>query len=150
MNGHKATILIIEDDANDRLMLERGFRRVGAQAGIQYVKDGEEAMEYLVGAGQFEDRGLFPAPILILLDLRLPKRSGFEVLQCIRGSGDLRRVPVVVLTSSRDSKDIDRAYDCGANSYLVKPPTPQALEEMLRSVNLYWLILNQKPTTGAA
>jgi CheY-like chemotaxis protein len=145
MSNPVPVILIVEDDENDRAMLQRGFGRVNIKGEIRFLADGEKAIAYMAGTGEFSDRESFPLPVLMLLDLRLPRKSGFEVLEWLRGREGIRRLPVVVLTSSRDPRDIDRAYDLGANSYLSKPPTPQSLEEMLRNVNLYWLLQNESP-----
>jgi CheY-like chemotaxis protein len=138
-------ILIVEDDVNDVLLLHRAFQKANIVAPLQTVSHGDEAIAYLAGEGVYADRERFPPPILVLLDLKLPRRSGLEVLEWIRGQSGLRRLPVVVLTSSRETDDINTAYDLGANSYLVKPVGFEKLLEMVRSLEMYWLTLNQKP-----
>ena len=104
-------------------------------------------MAYLAGTGQFAERVRWPLPGLVLLDLKLPRRSGLEVLDWLRSQSGLRRIPVVVLTSSREVPDVDRAYDLGANSYLVKPGSPADLVAMVQALAGYWLHWNEAPTT---
>jgi CheY-like chemotaxis protein len=112
---------------------------------------GEEALEYLAGGGGFADRERHPFPALMLLDLQLPRRSGHEVLEWLRAQeAGLRRLPVVVLTSSREPSDVNRAYELGANSYLVKPVSFDALLDMLRVVERYWLALAERPDAPRA
>lgn len=139
------TILLVEDDPNDVLLIQRAFRRANLVNPLQVVQDGEAAVLYLGGQGSYADRDRYPLPILILLDLKLPRLSGLEVLEWLRQQPRLKRLPVVVLTSSRENVDVNRAYDLGANSYLVKPVAFDGLMEMVRTLNQYWLILNEKP-----
>jgi len=139
------TILLVEDDPNDVFLIQRAFRRINLANPIQVVQDGEAAVLYLSGQEPYADRDRYPFPILVLLDLKLPRRSGLEVLEWLRQQPKLKRLPVVVLTSSRENSDLNRAYDLGANSYLVKPVAFDGLLEMVRSLNQYWLILNEKP-----
>jgi len=139
------TIVAAEDEPVDALMLKRAFRKAGLGEKFTVVDDGEALVDYLTGAGNYTNRDEHPLPVLILLDLKLPKRSGLEVLEWLRQQPILRRIPVVVLTSSRQSEDVARAYDLGANSYLVKPVEFNALLDMMKAVGLYWLIVNQKP-----
>lgn len=139
------TILLVEDNEDDALLIQRAFRRIGSVHPIRVLPDGEQAVAYLSGQGAYAERASHPLPALMLLDLKLPRRSGFEVLEWLRGEPGLRRLPVVVLTSSQESQDVDRAADLGANSYLVKPVHFDALQEMVRSLRLYWLTLNERP-----
>ena len=139
------TILLIEDNQDDVLLIQRAFRRIGAVHPLRVLSDGEQGLAYLAGEGSYADREAHPLPALVLLDLKLPRRSGFEVLEWLRGQPGLRRLPVVVLTSSRESRDVDRAADLGANSHLVKPVHFDALQEMVRALGLYWLTLNERP-----
>ena len=139
------TILLIEDDPNDRLLVQRAFRRAGLPK-PQTLGDGEQAVAYLSGTGDFSNRSQHPLPTLILLDLKMPRMDGFELLRWLRAHPDgLRHLPVVVLTSSAETPDIRRAYEVGANSYLVKPPTFDALQELVRVVSLYWQKQNRGP-----
>jgi CheY-like chemotaxis protein len=140
----RATILHVEDDSNDVLLLQHACRKAGIGFDLQSVTDGEEAIAYLRGADKFADREHYPSPKLILLDLKMPRMSGFEVLDWMRREDTLRRLPVVVLTSSNHDADVKRAYDLGANSYLVKPVGFDGLVELVKAVNYYWLTLNQR------
>jgi CheY-like chemotaxis protein len=130
------TILLVEDDSNDVLLLQRAFRRAGLTHALQVVTDGDQAVAYLTGQGQYNDRTAHPIPSLILLDLKLPRRSGLEVLAWLRGeSSDVKKLPVIVLTSSRLSEDVDRAYALGANSYMAKPSgNYDGLAEMVKNL----------------
>lgn len=139
------TILLVEDDSNDVLLIRRAFRKSDVVNPIQVVGDGEEAIAYLSGRGPYADRERYPLPVLLLLDLKLPRKSGFEVLEWLRQQPGLKRLPVAVLTSSDETPDINRAYDLGANSYLVKPVRFEGLLRMVQTLNLYWLIINEKP-----
>jgi CheY-like chemotaxis protein len=140
------TILLVEDDPNDVFLMQRAFRKANLANPIQVVQDGESAVLYLEGQEQYSDRALYPLPILMLLDLKLPRRSGLEVLEWLRQQPKLRRLPVVVLTSSREHVDVNRAYELGANSYLVKPVAFDGLLNMVQSLNQYWLIVNENPS----
>ncbi|MGB3293584.1 MAG: response regulator [Phormidesmis sp.] len=140
-------LLLVEDDSNDVLLIQRAFRRANINLPLTIVQDGDEAVDYLQGEGQYEDRIQYPMPTLILLDLKLPRRSGLEVLEWLRAQPILRRIPVVVLTSSRENADIDSAYEIGVNSYLVKPVTFAALETMIAALNEYWVEVNHYPST---
>lgn len=135
-------ILLVEDDNADALLIERALGKVKITNGVHRVDNGDAAIEYLTLA----IKGDTPTPVLVLLDLKLPRRSGFEVLQWLRNhDAPLRRVPVVVLTSSSQDADINRAYDAGANSYLVKPGSPEDLLRVLGNIQSYWLALNMSP-----
>jgi len=110
---------------------------------VYVVSDGEQAIEYLSGNGEIKDRSLYPFPALVFLDLKLPFKSGHEVLEWIRGEAELDELVVVVLTSSDEPSDIARAYKLGANSYLVKPPSLEQLRDLAKSFKWYWLKYNQ-------
>ncbi|HJQ67160.1 MAG TPA: response regulator [Gemmatimonadales bacterium] len=146
----RPVILIVEDDPNDVLLIQRAFKKANILVPLRTVNHGDEAVAYLGGEGTYADRGQYPEPILVLLDLKLPRRSGLEVLEWIRAQSRLRRLPVVVLTSSKETDDINRAYDRGANSYLVKPVGFDSLLELVKSLEMYWLTLNQRPEIPAA
>jgi CheY-like chemotaxis protein len=140
-------ILLVEDDPNDQLLIRRAFARAKLMNPLRLTRDGDEAVDYLAGDGAFADREANPLPALVMLDLKLPRRSGLEVLEWLRSqAGSLGRTPVVVLTSSRENRDVDRAYELGANSYLVKPVGFDGLLEMIRTTGLYWTVLNEGPT----
>ena len=145
---NQTTILVAEDEPVDGMMVKRAFRKLALGETLFLVEDGDSAVDYLTGNGRYSDRQQHPLPVLILLDLKLPRRSGLEVLEWLRQQPGLKRIPVVVLTSSREHKDVARAYDLGANSYLVKPVEFNALLDMMKSVGLYWLVVNEKPEMG--
>lgn len=146
MTTNQFTVLHVEDDPNDVLLLQRAFKKINPQVQIRAVSDGDKAVAYLSGGEGYEEASANPAPNLVLLDLKMPRKSGLEVLAWIRSEGDLRRVPVLIFTSSKHDQDINRAYELGANSYLVKPVGFDALMEMVRTINHYWGSLNQMPT----
>jgi CheY-like chemotaxis protein len=143
------TIFVVEDNPTDVMLIRRAFARAGIGNPLQFVSDGDAAVRYLAGEGAYADRAAFPLPAVMLLDLKLPRRSGLEILQWVRADPRLRRLPVVVLTSSNQSPDINRAYDLGANSYLVKPVEFDDLEKMIGTIHVYWIHLNVKPTLSA-
>lgn len=143
-------VLIVEDEPDAVLLLQHAFTKAGVALAIQSVGDGEAAIAYLRGDGIYADRGSYPLPQLLLLDLKLPKRSGLQVLQWIRANEDLRTLPVVVLTSSKDRGDVKRAYEAGANSYLAKPTSLRLLTELARSIHDYWIVHNERPFESPA
>lgn len=140
-----STLLLVEDDPNDVMLFRRAKDKSKLANPLQVVEDGDAALAYLSGQGIYADRNLYPFPALMLLDLKLPRKSGLEVLEWLRQQLGINRLPVVVLTSSKESLDVGRAYDLGANSYLVKPVAFDNLLEMVKALGLYWLILNEKP-----
>lgn len=143
----QATVLLVEDNPDDVELIVHAFGKAGIGSPIAVVDDGDKAIDYLLGRGDYGDRLRFPVPGLILLDLKLPRRSGFEVLAAVRATEAVRRVPVVVLTSSNQEDDIRRAYDAGANSYLVKPVGRDALVIMVRALDNFWMKLNLSPSS---
>jgi CheY-like chemotaxis protein len=138
-------ILLVEDDANDVILIRRAFAKAEIKNPVYTVEDGDAAVAYLAGEGTYADRDDHPLPGVVLLDLKLPRRSGLEVLEWVRQSPTLRRLPIVVLTSSRESADVNRAYDLGANSYLVKPVGFDALTDLVRILQGYWVGWNEQP-----
>lgn len=141
-------VLLVEDSAADVVLVQRAFRRGGSSAHLHVVRDGDEAVRYLAGIDGFADRVRHPLPRLVLLDLKLPRRSGLEVLGWLRAQPGLGRLPVVILTSSREAVDVERAYDLGVNGYLLKPVGFDALLHLARTLDLYWLQLNVGPELG--
>lgn len=140
------TILLIEDDPYDIQLTQRAFRKAELiNISLQIVQNGDDAVSYLSGSDEYADRDRFPLPVLLLLDLKLPRRNGLEVLEWLRQQPGLKRLPVIVLTSSKESSELNKAYDLGANSYLVKPVGFTALQEMVKTFNLYWLLLSELP-----
>lgn len=138
-------ILLVEDNPDDQILISRAFAKARLANPLQVVADGDAAVAYLSGDGEFADRMIHPVPALVILDIKLPRRSGLEVLAWIREQGTIGRIPVVMLTSSRESEDVRRAYDLGANSYLVKPVAFEGLMEMVRQLGVYWTIMNEPP-----
>jgi CheY-like chemotaxis protein len=141
----KKTILLVEDESADAELLIWAFKKSGVQNPIRHLNDGDEALFYLKGTGPYMDRVLNPLPILILLDLKLPGMSGLELLRWLRQQKELRRIPVLVLTSETDSRYMEAAYDAGANSYLLKSPAPGEIERAVDLITNYWLNLNESP-----
>jgi CheY-like chemotaxis protein len=139
------TLLLVEDGEDDVLFMRRAFTKVGIANPLQVVGDGQEALDYLAGNGRFHDRCEYPLPSLVLLDLKLPQIPGMEVLKWIRASDRFEPLPVIVLTSSREGRDIDEAYRTGTNAYLVKPNNAEKLVEIVQSLREFWLKLNQAP-----
>ena len=150
MTASSTAILLVEDDANDVLLIRRAFAKAAITNPVHNVEDGDAAVAYLAGEGSYADRDDHPLPAVVLLDLKLPRRSGLEVLEWVRRDPGLRRLPIVVLTSSRESSDVNRAYDLGANSYLVKPVAFDALTDLVRILQGYWVAWNEKPEIDAA
>jgi len=146
VNPNSYSVLIVEDDANDVLFIKRAFRSAAPALEIFTVSDGDAAVDYLQGQGEYGDRDRYPLPAMILLDLKLPRRSGVEVLRWIRQHNGIKRIPVVILTSSRERIDVDLSYDLGVNSYLVKPVSFDDLSEMIAALHVYWMGLNEYPT----
>jgi CheY-like chemotaxis protein len=140
MNG---TILLVEDDENDVFFMKRAMKAAQILNPLQVASDGRQAIRYLEGAGEYNDRELFPLPKLVLLDLKLPYVMGLEVLKWIREQPELKGIIVLVFSSSKMAEDIHTSYLLGANSYLVKPSDPQALTEKVKVIKDYWIDVNR-------
>lgn len=140
-----STILLAEDNDDDAFLMCRAFRRAHLLNPLVRVRGGEEAIAYLKGEGCYSNRNRFPLPFLLLLDLKMPRVNGFEVLQWVREQEDLKRLLIVVLTSSTREPDINKAYDLGANSYLSKPASFDELVQLLNRLQGYWIITNVSP-----
>jgi CheY-like chemotaxis protein len=141
MNRGEEVILVVEDNPDDQHLLARAFRKAQVKVPLRFANDGDEALSALGHETPSGEPALWP--VVILLDLKLPRRSGFQVLEWLKAHPALRRVPVVVLTSSREDQDLQRAYDLGVNSYLVKPTRGDALLQMVQQIDAYWLRLNE-------
>jgi CheY-like chemotaxis protein len=139
----RSPILLVEDDASQAMLVERVLRKARLANPLISFSHGDEAIAYLEGRGQYDDRSRYPLPILALLDLHVPGKSGLEILTWLRGQRDLDHVPAVVLSGSAESEDIDRAFDLGAESYLVKPVAFDALLDTVGSLGLPWMILRR-------
>jgi len=140
-----ATVLLAEDDPDDVLLTQIAFEKARLVNPLQVVRDGEEAMAYFRGEGRFADRHKYPIPILLLLDLNMPKISGFQVLEWLRSQPAFNQVSVAIMTSSDHDPDVTRAYELGADSYLAKPPDAEALLALVQRLHAYWLILDHPP-----
>lgn len=143
MLDEKADIVLIEDNPDDAELVIRALRKSGITNSLVHLKDGEQALHFLFCEGPYEDHHRPPFPRLILLDIKMPKVDGLEVLRRVKGDERLRMVPVVLLTSSREDRDIDTSYQLGANSYVVKPVDFDRLIKTVQGLGLYWLLLNQ-------
>ena len=138
-------VLIAEDNENDIAMLQRAFRQASITAPIQYVFNGEQTISYLKGEGRFARREEFPLPDLLLLDLKMPRKSGFEVLEWLRTQPSLSHLRVVVLTTSAELRDVNRAYALGAASFLTKPLDFVEFKDTIQAMYNYWSAFNRKP-----
>jgi CheY-like chemotaxis protein len=140
-----AHILLVEDSRMDVELTLDAFREARLANTVHVASSGEQALDYLLGQGRYADRGAFPLPDLILLDLKLPGISGHEVLKRIKSEPVIKRIPVIILTSSKEEGDRTLSYDNGANSYLLKPVSFEGFLAVVRQVGEYWLSLNVKP-----
>jgi two-component system, response regulator len=139
------TLLLVEDNPDDETLTVRALRRHNLANEIVVARDGQEALDYLFGEGEYSGRNTEDLPQVMLLDLKLPKLDGLQVLEQMRANPLTRRVPVVVLTSSNEEQDMLRSYDLGANSYIRKPVDFEQFLEAARQLGLYWLVLNEVP-----
>jgi CheY-like chemotaxis protein len=141
------TILLADDDPDDRLLVREAFEENHLLNVVHTVEDGEELMDYLRKKGKFAETAV--RPNMILLDLNMPRKSGLEALQEIKADPELRRIPVVVLTTSKAEEDIIRSYDLGVNSFIVKPVTFESLVELVKTLGNYWFQIVELPTREA-
>ncbi len=145
MNSNSVEILLVEDNPNDVELALHALQKNNFTNRVLVARDGAEALDFIFGTGPHAGRRVDEAPKVILLDLNLPKVDGLEVLKRIKADPRTRMIPVVVLTSSREERDIVTSYDLGVNSYIVKPVDFQQFTEAVRELGLYWLLLNQPP-----
>jgi len=145
MENTQIEILLVEDNPNDAELTMHALRKSNIANQLFHLKDGVAALDFLFGTGQYEGRNINNRPKLILLDLNMPKVNGIEVLARIKADELTRKIPVVILTSSREDPDIDKCYLLGANSYLVKPVEFDNFRKVVSEIGLYWMILNQSP-----
>lgn len=136
-------ILLVEDNENDIIFMKRMMRVTEIHHPLKVVTDGQQAIDYLAGTESFADRVEFPLPCLVLLDLKLPRKDGLEVLKWIRQSPAHQTLVVLILSTSKEPHDIERAYRLGANAYLVKPHDVGQLAELMKSVKTFWLTFNE-------
>jgi len=145
---HKKTILLVEDNEDDIELAIRAFKKNNIANNIDVVKDGQEALDYLFQKGKYTHLTIDDYPELVLLDLKLPKVGGLEVLKTIRENTKTSLTPVVILTSSREEQDLVNGYKLGANSYIRKPVDFNQFIEAIKQLGLYWLVLNEGPPQG--
>jgi two-component system response regulator len=138
-------ILLVEDNTSDVELTRRAFDRGGVLNELVVAQDGQQALDYLFAVGEFAGRDPTELPALVLLDLKLPRLDGHEVVRRIRATEATRRLPVVVLTSSTEEQDLARSYDLGVNSYIRKPVDFDRFADAVRQVGLYWLVVNEPP-----
>jgi len=145
MNLDSAEILIIEDNPNDAQLTMRSLKKNNLANHIMNVSDGQAAVDYIFGEGEYQGRNVLDQPKVILLDLKLPKLNGLQVLARIRSDARTKILPVVILTSSQQESDLIESYKLGANSYIVKPVEFENFAKSVQEVGLYWLLLNKPP-----
>jgi CheY-like chemotaxis protein len=144
--GSPITILMADDDVDDRMLTKEALEESRVRNNLYFVEDGEELLDYLNRRGKFIDAEQSPRPGLILLDLNMPKKDGREALREIKANPDLRRIPVVIMTTSKAEEDIFRSYDLGANSFITKPVTFERLVELMRTLGQYWIEFVELPS----
>ncbi|HEY3782504.1 MAG TPA: response regulator [Fimbriimonadaceae bacterium] len=142
-------VLLIEDNTDDERLTLRALRRNNVMNEVVVAYDGQEALDYLFGTGSYSGRDMAVMPAVVILDLKLPKLSGFEVLKQIRMKEETKSTPVIVLTSSDDDAQVEQCYRLGANSYIKKPNDPEEYSDMILQLGMYWLLLNQAPRPKA-
>jgi CheY-like chemotaxis protein len=139
MKKYHATVLVVEDDPNDRFFIERGFRAIGVTEPIHLLVDGNEAIAYMMGEGKYADRNKFAYPTFIITDLKMPGADGFAVLEFLKENPEWAIIPTIVLSASHDAHDIKTSYMLGASSYHLKPDNIESLENQLRVIHDYWM-----------
>ncbi len=139
------TLLLADDDPDDRFLTEEALKESRLVNNIQTVEDGEELMDYLHHRGRFSDQEKYPVPGVILLDLNMPKKDGREALQEIKSDPELRKIPIIILTTSKAEEDIYRSYDLGVNSFITKPVSFEALVDIMKTLGKYWFEIVELP-----
>ena len=145
---HIFEILLVEDNQQDLELAQRALTKANVTNRIQIARDGAEALDFIFGEGAFAGRKLMDGPKMILLDLKLPKIDGLEVLKRLKGDVRTKAIPVVILTSSKEQKDVIESYNLGVNSYIVKPVNFERFADAVRDLGYYWLLLNHPPKVG--
>ena len=142
-------ILLIEDNPSDIALTQRAFKKNAISNKVVVAEDGQEALDYLFCTGTYSGRNIAETPIFILLDLKLPRIDGLEVLRRLRADNRTRRIPVVILTSSIEEQDIAAGYDLGTNSYIRKPIDFHQFADLIKQLGMYWLVINESPPDSA-
>jgi two-component system response regulator len=150
MENREIDILLVEDNPDDLELTLHALRREHLANNIFAVRDREEAVEFLFCTGRFQKRNFEHPPRLVLLDLKLPKLTGLEVLKLVKEDPRTRTVPIVILTSSKEERDLVASYNLGANSYIQKPVDFDTFREIVKSTGLYWMVINQLPLANPA
>jgi len=145
MERSQIEILLVEDNMDDAEMTIHALRKNNLANKLIHMKDGEEALDFLFGTGNFIGRDVNLKPSLILLDLKMPKIDGLEVLERVKSNEATKKIPVVILTSSKEDPDVSKCYELGANSYIVKPVEFESFMKAVSELGMYWMILNQPP-----
>lgn len=143
--AQKNEIILVDDNLHDADLMIRAFRKSGLANDFVHLKDGQQALDYIFGEGEYEMRNVTDLPKAILLDLKMPRVTGIEVLQRLKSEDRTKDIPVVVITSSKEDPDIKTCYGLGVNSYVVKPVEFDAFFKAISQVGLYWLLINQPP-----
>jgi two-component system response regulator len=146
MNPNTVEVLLVEDNTSDAELTIRELKKHNLANNLYHVRDGEEALDFIYATGNFANtRDILYRPKVVLLDIQMPKVNGMEVLKKIKGDSRTKLIPVVILTSSKESPDIQKCYSLGANSYIVKPVNFEGFAEAIRNLGFYWVLLNQSP-----
>lgn len=144
--GQRTTVVLVEDDPNDATLIRMAFERMAGEMGFVHLSDGDAAVTYLAAEGVYEERTHLRTPMLMLLDIKLPRRSGFDVLKWARSQpAPISRLPILMLTSSAETADVDRAFDLGATAYIRKPSRTKLLSEMVVDVKNFWVKWSELP-----
>lgn len=138
-------ILLVEDSDQDAELAIRGLNKHNITNNIVRLKDGEEALEFLFGIGDYDHRNIKNQPKVVLLDLKMPKVGGLEVLKAVRSREETKELPIVMMTSSQEEQDMVKSYELGVNSYIVKPVEFKSFTEAVKDIGMYWVLLNQRP-----
>lgn len=145
MNYDNVEILFVEDSIDDATLTIHALTKSGFANKLYHVKDGAEALDFIYCKGKYASRNIKEHPKLILLDLKMPKVSGFQVLEKVKTDPDLKCIPVIILTSSKEDPDIKKCYELGANSYIVKPVDSNNFFQTIKEIGLYWMVLSESP-----
>ena len=145
MNQNSVDILLVEDNVDDAELATRELKKHNMANNLVHVTDGEEALAFIFGTGKYSDRSINHPPKLVLLDIKMPKLNGIEVLEQVKSDSRTKIIPVVMLTSSKEDPDVKKCYALGANSYIVNPVNFEGFAEAIKNLGFYWLLLNQPP-----
>jgi two-component system response regulator len=146
---NQVEVLLVEDNMHDAEMTIRALRKVNLANNLVHVKDGEEALDFIFAQGKYQAREAASPPKVVLLDIKMPKVDGIEVLRRIKGQDSSKTIPVVIMTSSKEEQDIINSYELGVNSYVVKPVDFEGFAKAVSQLGFYWLLTNQPPTVMA-